>query len=574
MSNRSDCSAQRIAAASAHLPPEPLPRAERWTAALLLLAAFALRCFYIFRFRYDSDEPQHLHTTWNWTQGLLQYRDFFDNHTPLFHLLFSPLVAAIGERPDILTFMRFAMVPLWVVSLWAVWKLGSRLFSRRAGLWAAVFIALLPWWFFPALEYRTDNLWTPLWLCALVVLLGGRLGGWRAFAGGLILGVAACVSMKTSLLVSVSALAAVMSLFCARRWDSITLVRAAKITAPLAAGMLLAPAAVCAFFAAKGCWVDFYYCVIQHNTLPNVDAKVHPWTERLAFPIALPFLLFLAVQIARRAATPALAVRWSFLFLFTGLYYVSLDSFWALLTRQDYLPFYPLAAVLAAPGILWLAAKTRPSRRAALLAGLGCAEILLILGGRPPQIDGTADQRELLRQVLQLTQPGEWVMDFKGQSVFRRRAFHYVIEPLTDSRMKRGIIQDTIAEDLAQKGVCVVVNRQRWYREETFRFLGENYLAAGQVRVAGRILVPTATVPEQTLSFPVAIPARYVLWSENKPVHGLLDGLPYDGARLLAPGPHTFRPEGAYNRLTLLWERAAAEGCFPDAAQPGWLYEH
>ena len=164
-----------------------IPKAERWAAAFLLLIAFGLRCLYILRYRYDSDEPQHLHTTWGWTQGLLQYRDFFDNHTPLFHLAFSPLVALLGERTDILTYMRLAMVPLWCVSLWCVAKMGSRLYSRRAGLWSAVLLSLLPWWFFCALEYRTDNLWTPLWLGTLTVLVTGRLSKGRAFCAGLLL---------------------------------------------------------------------------------------------------------------------------------------------------------------------------------------------------------------------------------------------------------------------------------------------------------------------------------------------------------------------------------------------------
>src|ERR1700710_488430 len=91
---------------------DAVPARERWLAGLLLALAFALRAYYIFHYRYDSDEPQLLHTTWGWTQGLLQYRDFFDNHTPLFHIVFSPLVAALGERTNILSFMRFAMVPV------------------------------------------------------------------------------------------------------------------------------------------------------------------------------------------------------------------------------------------------------------------------------------------------------------------------------------------------------------------------------------------------------------------------------------------------------------------------------
>ena len=210
-----------------NLPEEPgrasrdradsLPGREKWIAGVLLVAALALRCFYILRYRYDSDEPQHLHTTWGWTQGLLQYRDFFDNHAPLFHILFSPLVSLVGERTDVLTFMRSAMVPLWFISLWCVWHIGRSLFSARVGLWSAVFISLLPWWFFCSVEYRTDNLWTPLWLGAVAVLVAGRLSRARCFAAGLLLGLCFTVSMKTSLLFAVCILAAVATPFVRAR---------------------------------------------------------------------------------------------------------------------------------------------------------------------------------------------------------------------------------------------------------------------------------------------------------------------------------------------------------------------
>ena len=61
-------------------PPTKLPRADRWLAAALLGCGLVLRLFYIWHYRIDSDEPQHLHVVWGWTQGLLPYRDFFDNH--------------------------------------------------------------------------------------------------------------------------------------------------------------------------------------------------------------------------------------------------------------------------------------------------------------------------------------------------------------------------------------------------------------------------------------------------------------------------------------------------------------
>ncbi|MDP9122284.1 MAG: glycosyltransferase family 39 protein, partial [Acidobacteriota bacterium] len=178
----------------------PFAAVERRLAWGLLVFALLLRLFAIFRYRFDSDEAQHLHVAWGWTRGLLQYRDLFDNHTPLFHIISAPLVAALGETPRILYWMRLAMLPLYAVTLAATYLLGNRLFSPRAALWGTVFAALLPPFYWKTLEYRTDDLWAALWVLALLVLLTARLGPGRALAGGLLLGALLAVSLKSVLL--------------------------------------------------------------------------------------------------------------------------------------------------------------------------------------------------------------------------------------------------------------------------------------------------------------------------------------------------------------------------------------
>ena len=42
-----------------------------------------------------------LHVVWAWATGRLPYRDVFDNHSPLFGFVFSPLFRLVGERNDI-----------------------------------------------------------------------------------------------------------------------------------------------------------------------------------------------------------------------------------------------------------------------------------------------------------------------------------------------------------------------------------------------------------------------------------------------------------------------------------------
>jgi len=559
-----------------------IPKAERWTAAFLLLTALGLRCLYILRYRYDSDEPQHLHTTWGWTQGLVQYRDFFDNHTPLFHMVFSPLVAVLGERTNILTYMRLAMVPLWFVSLWCVAKMATRLYSRRAGMWAAALLSLLTWWFFCSVEYRTDNLWTPLWLCTLTVLVTGQFSKTRAFGAGLLLGLCFCASMKTTALFASAAMAAAAApMLCARgmNWKETQRIFIAALF--VVAGALVAPAALCAFFAAHGALQDLFYGAIRHNLLAGVDAKNHPWYLRLALPVLLPFLGVAAYRIGRSSPDRSTAIRRVFIFLTASIYYGFLYSVWTLLTRQDFLPFYPVIAVVGIPWLLqgvdaaarrYGSEERRGFLRLAALCGIAAIEIAFLLFGRSPLIDGTLREREILAEVLRLTRPGEYVMDFKGEAVFRQRAFFYVLEPLTFVRLRRGLIVDNAAERLVKTQTCVILNQKQWYPAQGTAFMTANYLPIGRMRVAGRVIAPAPSAAGASIPFDIAVPARYILWADGQPIHGTLDGKPYEGAIDLSADAHVFQSAEDYRRIAVFWARAAETGFAPLLDHMEWQF--
>src|SRR5258708_11531830 len=100
--------------------PDPVPMLDRWLAAAIIGVGLVLRLLYIWHYRIDSDEPQHLHVVWAWTRGLLPYRDVFDNHSPLFQALYAPLFYLLGVRADILLPMRVAELPLFAATIYAV----------------------------------------------------------------------------------------------------------------------------------------------------------------------------------------------------------------------------------------------------------------------------------------------------------------------------------------------------------------------------------------------------------------------------------------------------------------------
>src|SRR5258708_9301857 len=94
------------------------------------------------RYRFDSDEPQHLHVAWGWTAGLVQYRDLFDNHAPLFHILLAPILKVVGEPPDVLLCMRAPMLALLAVVVWGTYLRRRPMDPAPVGAWAALLLAL------------------------------------------------------------------------------------------------------------------------------------------------------------------------------------------------------------------------------------------------------------------------------------------------------------------------------------------------------------------------------------------------------------------------------------------------
>src|SRR5438874_10574143 len=199
--------------------PRPRTSASPITVAMIASAAaiVALRIAILFRYRIDSDESQHLHVIWGWAHGLVQYRDLFDNHMPLFHLLFAPIFGLIGDRATILYLMRFIVLPLYFVAAWCTYQIAVSLFSRRAGVWAVILVGLYAPYHLVSIEFRTDNLWAPLWLLCVTVLVSGPLTQRRALAAGLLLGLCFGVSMKLVLFLYSIALAALATLFLVGR---------------------------------------------------------------------------------------------------------------------------------------------------------------------------------------------------------------------------------------------------------------------------------------------------------------------------------------------------------------------
>jgi hypothetical protein len=458
---------------------------------------------------------------WGWTAGLLQYRDVFDNHTPLFHMLTAPLLAAFGERADILLWMRGAMVPLFVIIVGGTYVLGRRLYSHRAALWAALLLTAFPPFFLKSIEYRTDNLWTALCVVILLVVAGRPFTPPRALVTGLLLGTALAVSMKT--------IPFMVALFAATTVRRVLHRDPAPVAGPLLAtiaGFVVVPAALSAFFASRGAWDALVYGVVTFNstvteTWPGV------WVGRALFPFMIAGIILLARR--HRHTAPARL----FVALLAAFYTAIMIAWWVLISPRDLLPIMPLVAIFIAAAL--------PLRALAVVV---IASVVALYYYADRFENRTDEHITMLRQAIGLTRPGEPIMDLKGETIYRSRPFHYPFEAITRAQIRAGIIRDTVPEDIIRARCYVTQADGPMFPPRANAFVHDYFVDVGRLRVAGQFVRPDGT-------YTIVVPGTYIAINER----GALGG-PHE----IAAGTHTFRTT---EPVAIIWAPAFARGYSP-----------
>ncbi|MBL9086355.1 MAG: hypothetical protein JNM10_04370 [Planctomycetia bacterium] len=534
--------------------PLPLPDArvpgERIAAALVFVVFLAARVAYAGRLRVDSDELQHLHLAWGWSVGLVQYRDLFDNHLPAFHLLLAPLLRATGETPAIVEIARLAMLPLFVATAFATWRLGRRVASPRVAAWGTLLGVGTFEFYARSVEARADDLWALAWIAGLAVAVGGPFTRGRALATGAWFGFACLASVKSALLLVTFAAGAV-GLGCVA-----PTVRAAwpARRALAAAGWMALPAlllvgALAAWMASLGALAPLVRGVFLHAVVPGAGDPARTAVAVAALLAGTAGLLAAARAVVARSA-PDVGPRRALLLLACGLFVLLLETVWITSARQDKLPVVPVLGVLLATGVDALVRRRgaargdAPAKVARVAVGVLAGVVAFAFGrtvhNRRPWVDETAGVRAYLAEVLAVTRPGETVLDPKGQSVFRRRPTYLVYERFTRERVARGVDVDPAARDLVAHGTWCCSPGTSKYGDATAAFLLAHTFRAGRLRIAGARAGPLDA--GASLEVRIGVPGVYtVVREDGAPFAGTVDGEPFAGPRPWAAGPHVLR---------------------------------
>ena len=135
-----------------------------------------------------------------------------DPHPPVYWTALKFWIAAAGDSE---LAMRLFTALTGIVFIALTYYLGRQLFSRPAGVAAALFVALSPWLIWNSQDARMYTLGGTLALGGLICLMQGlRNGSWRWLGGYFVLTVLACYThLAASFLLPFEGLAIVISAF-------------------------------------------------------------------------------------------------------------------------------------------------------------------------------------------------------------------------------------------------------------------------------------------------------------------------------------------------------------------------
>lgn len=517
-----------------------------------LAALLGMRVLWLAAYPMDSDEPQHAHVAWSLAQGAALYRDVFDNHGPLFGLLYSVVMRALGPRPDILWWLRLAVIPWYVIALAATWLLARRLYPRAVAGSAVLLVALMQVFFIKMGEFRTDDLWTALWLCALALAAYAGRKPWRWWLAGLCVGAALAVSQKTLPLLA-TALVAGAGVWPTRR----PRLQRGWLGAALAAGLgsVLVPAVLVAWLVRQRDLAAAWYDLVAYGIAPN-GGPSHAWRQAC---YAVLVVLVMTIVRRRRRLDHDDAARWrSFLGLQGLLYVLLIWVAWPLSTPQDFLPVIPpVLLYLTGAAARWRPLRANTAHQARLVGVLVALELVLLVRHAPPWRDALAVERSRLAVVLRCTEPSDTVLDAKSGAIFRPRPYYPVLESLALRRLEHGLMPDTIADAMVSHRTMVVVPGRLPPLAQAF--VAHNYLAGtAGVYMAGVLLPATAAI--QWIR--IGVPGRYTLTDGSRGIRASMDGGPPATQWNLASGPHRLAGPATPD-LVLTWSEAWTCGWRP-----------
>ena len=234
----------------------------------------------------EADDLQHLHAAWLVAQGQVPYRDYFDHHTPLYHVLFAPYASLIGRDPLVLMITFRLMAAACAIGIFFLfWRLLARL-SGPFSAWLGLGLLAASRHSDLLFSLRPDYIALLLLLAAVTLVTeSSERSPLRHFVAGICVGVGFGFTQKVLALAPAFVIWAAVPFLRDRENRRAQLLNLAA----LLIGMMLAPALLVAALAKAGALPGFLAGPIgfaSHWSQPK------SWLNFTQEPVLLEFPLF------------------------------------------------------------------------------------------------------------------------------------------------------------------------------------------------------------------------------------------------------------------------------------------
>ena len=521
---------------------------------MIFIFLFAFFFLLLEKSRFRNDELQHIHTSFLVSQGKIPYKDYFDNHTPLYQLLtgFEIKLFNLKPSPDFAVKIRRLSFPLTVILSVICGLIVKSFFyeeKEKSLATASLVISLIP---FVAVQARPEPMWGALFFLSIYLFSFSPPTIKRFFLIGLLNGINVCVSLKTLVFIVLPQLLTFPILSIFYPTGSIFM-----YTLTFIIGFLIFPFIFLIYFNHLGALNEFFNFGIFYSISAGGE-KVN--TMLIATTIITAFVIvYFFVKHFKEKLSPNSALFFS-IFIFSAIIF----GFYPVKESQTRFPFlvtfYLLVSVLIV-SIIWKFFKNEWLRKIILLFIILSILSVRIIKERLFK-NNNGDYYNELRILMTLQFPGKGtVMDAKGESIFWERPFYYVLETFAIREINSGIIKDTIAESLSQKSTPIVYNKYFFrFPKKDLDFFNENYLPLCKTP---SIMVLGKKINTKNFDLEILLDYQLICYG-GKPAIGVLDGKTYRGESIfLSKGKHSFITANKCKEILIIWSGALKSNAMP-----------
>jgi hypothetical protein len=455
----------------------------------------------------DIDEFQHLHAAWMVSQHYILYKDFWENHTPLFYYLLLPLFRLCREGTILVLIARVIMSFTALGILALTYVLARVAHDRKTSFLAVLILSYMFIFVQKSIEVRPDQLLVILWLASLWISIRAfsthRTSGF--FYAGLLVGIGFLFAPKA--LLPYAAMGFTFLVQCYLRNSKGAFLRFLKFHSVYTLGFLI-PIALClALFYHMGTLKEMLASTVLENfKYPNIYRPTYLLKLRnICFFLLAAAGLIIHLRHLRKSSLAASANQLVLLLPSLFLFIVFL-FFMTAPYAQSALLFVPILAIYAAEALrksidgmmmphpnldiergklFKVRAKNLLFFTAAIATGLVIPATMLLLKARP-FTRTNADQFERMEYVLTRTRPTDVIFDGKSAYIFRPQAYFYsALFQAIVWRIQRGDIKQDIPQSLIRTNCRVVIYDERvsTLPEPVQLFLKDHYEPSAQSEV-------------------------------------------------------------------------------------------